>query len=417
MRPWASATTMASAAAARSASSSLLSVRLSTRPPFPIRTEEFHVTAAASNVERPAACRSLREFLQDVEMRDEVRERDDADEPPLILDDVLPPTRRGDALQERLERFSRRCAGGVVERDEDILDADRVPVLAVDAANRRGVDEADRASVLDDRNEAAAVTEHDVVDEIADGLAGRDGQGRARDELPDRAAAEGLAHQHLLISAARGGGEKEADEDGPEAADDAGAREEREEAERDEGVTEKRAGEAGQPRGLQHVPLHPPQDRPQNPAAIERKGRQEIEEREDQVDCRQILEKRHEPLRRAGRGRGAGGEPGDARDGHAHDRARDGDPEFRDRAFRLLLEFRHAAEKKERDAADAEPEAAREEVRPADVRNPLREVAGREAADDERRDDQPTRVDPNLEAEDVEKFERVGKHEGLPARC
>ena len=164
-----------------------------------------------------------------------------------------------------------------------------------------------------------------------------------------------------------------------------------------------------------------PQRRPQHAAAVERQRRDQVEDQQGEIDVAEPGSDAVDGARQSG----DRDQHEDDTENERHERPCDRDPELRARAGESTLELRHTPEQPERDPVDLQPLSPRlpgmaelvqedrnDEQESRDDRHREVRVAGKsrirgwkdsvcERPDDQREDDEPTPVDPHLDAADA----------------
>ncbi len=159
-------------------------------------------------------------------------------------------------------------------------------------------------------------------------------------EARGRDAGQQVVHLGLARRRARRLDQQPPDEHEPDAAQAAGQHQ-LGGSQGDESPSEHLADHGGLPRGTDHVVREPPQEGAQDPPAVERESRQEVEDHQGEVGDAQVGEHGDHLLRSVQRG---GGCERGAADHDAHQRSGDRHPRFAARRVGLTFQLRHSTQ-------------------------------------------------------------------------
>jgi hypothetical protein len=214
--------------------------------------------------------------------------------------------------------------------------------------------------------------------------------------------------------------EEPADEGKPRSAERA-LKDEHRDSKPDEQIAEDTPDVGADPRCPAEVASALPERRPQHAAAVERQRRDQVEDEQREIDVAEPGSDAVDGARQSG----DRDQHEDDTENKRHERSCDRDPKLGPSARESTLELRHAPEQPERDPVDLQPlspslpgmaelvqEDRDEEQESRDDRHREARVAGKarirgwkdsvcERPDDQREDDEPTPVDPHLDAADA----------------
>jgi hypothetical protein len=314
-----------------------------------------------------------------------------------------------------------------VERDHRLADPLHVPLGARDGGDRTEGEEADRPPASVDHGiRREATRRRDLVHEATDGDVLIDHDGIPHHEIADVQPRERLVGRDVPRLGGRRLEQEPPDEREPRPAERP-LDDEHENAEPDEQVAETPADVGRHSRCPPEIASRPPERCTQHAAPVQRQRRGEVEREHGQVDVAEpgggAVERAREARERKHHERN----PKSERD----ERARDRDSKLGARARERPFELRDTAEQPQRDAVDLDPLASRlprmaqlvkkqrgkEEERGDDGEGEGEvrtlgedrvlgwEHARRERPDDQREDDQPAPIDPDLNAAEAAECE------------
>jgi hypothetical protein len=280
--------------------------------------------------------------------------------------------------------------------------------VAVGAGDVLQADDADRpAGLIDHREHLVEVPVEILLDQRVDGRVGGHGDHFAPHDAADRHAVQGAAQFRVGPRGAGGGVDEEADEHLPDALHE-GAADDVEDAQPDQHDGEHRARCRGDARRPLEVLGEVPHGRPQYPPAVERKGGQQVEHRQDQVDEGEIADDGAE-LRFGPEGSDHQHEEHGRGQREAGDGAGDRHPELGRRGARLVVHLGHPAEDEQRDARDRQVEAPRHQGMAVFVEDDRGEQPG---GPEDRHPQVACRVEPRQHPGEIARHQRPHQQDG-----
>jgi hypothetical protein len=195
-----------------------------------------------------------------------------------------------------------------------------------------------------------------LVQELLDRLLRIGDEHRTAHHPADRQPAEPPGHVGLLLLGGGGVDEEQADEAQPQSAQPA-AGDQLEGAEGDEHEPEEPPRPGRRHRRGPRVAAPPPQQRPQQPAAVERGRRDQVEQGQRDVDDGEVVQDGHGQSAGAGQPRQDGGRREQRGEDETGQRADTGDAELRPRGPRAAAQPGDPAEQPQRDALHLDPVA------------------------------------------------------------